>query len=898
MERLLLSLSVFFSRLPNVMVRLKLPIILFFFAASLQMVHVIYSDTVFDLSPEAFMEEKSPSHLGLEEFRRQFGSDRSVFVIYKPKDGNVFSRESLHAIQKITQKLENWQDLDPSEFPEADLRELGHIRRVISLANIRSLNSKDNALMSERIVPRTLPSHEEELADIKQLALKETDYASVLYSKAGTYGGIIIDTDFGLVPAEDYVSAIDSPSTILDESFNSFDLSYDEEAVVQEIDFEDLDPREYLAFQRALQAIYGQYSDQFEFYAVGEPPLMVELWGVLEQLEKLGYLMVLIFASLLWGLFKSASALVWSLVTIALSVVWCWGISVSFGVEITSMIGLTVLLIFAVGIADCVHVMSAYFSLRNEGVEHSAALAKSYGKVGLPILLTTLTTAVGISVLATSKLEPIREFAFMSALGVVLAFLFTITLLPVLLHQWHPGNPANISGFRKKFIGIWIKQKIAGRSVITISASSALFAIFGWKIGLYLSLVFFVAYWVVTRPEKIFSGVLLIIYRFPTQIILLFALVLGICLYGSTKVFIDTNLNTMFKEGHPLTKAIEVVDSNMAGSQTMKVMINMNRTDGLLDSDVLLAIEALQTSLENNYSETILRTHSIVNIVRASHQLMNNDDPAFYKIPESNPLISQLLILYSAADPEDRRSLMSDDFSRAQISINLRNMGSYDYKKMFSEVEMDIEATFGHLKPTYPNLDVVLTGTVATLMVIGDEIARSQYNGFAMAWLIISVIMVITLGSISGGLMGMIPNAVPALLALGLMGLFAIPLDTDTLLIAPVILGIAVDDTIHFITHYRMALSKSKNINIALESALREVGKAVIFTTMIIGFGFAILSFSDYLGFAKVGLFGALSIFAALLCDLFLIPAMIIIFKPTFHIKHVDKNINYQASGI
>ena len=897
MERFLLSLSVLFSRLPNVMVRLKLPIILFFFAASLQMVHVIYSDTVFDLSPEAFMEEKSPSHLGLEEFRRQFGSDRSVFIIYKPKDGNVFSRDSLHAIQKLTQKLENWQDLDPSEFPNADLGELGHVRRVISLANIRSLNSKDNTLMSERIVPLTLPSQEEELADIKQLALKETDYASVLYSKSGTYGGIIIDTDFGLVPAEDYVSAIDAPSTTLDKSFNSFDLSYDEEAVVQEIDFEDLDPREYLAFQTALEAIYGQYRDQFEFYAVGEPPLMVELWGVLEQLEKLGYLMVLIFASLLWGLFKSASALLWSLVSIALSVVWCWGISVSFGVEMTSMVGLTVLLIFAVGIADCVHVMSAYFSLRHEGVEHSAALAKSYGKVGLPILLTTLTTAVGISVLATSKLEPIREFAFMSALGVVLAFLFTITLLPVLLHQWHPGNPANISGFRKKFIGIWIKQKIAGRSVITISASSALFAIFGWKIGLYLSLVFFVAYWVVTRPEKIFSGVLLLIYRFPTQIILLFALVLGICLYGSTKVFIDTNLTTMFKEGHPLTKAIEAVDNNMAGSQTMRVMIDMNRTDGLLDSDVLLAIEALQTSLENNYSETILRTHSIVNIVRDSHRLMNNNDPAFYEIPESNQLISQLLILYSVADPEDRRSLMSDDFSRAQISINLRNMGSYDYKKMFSEVEMDIEATFGHLKPTYPNLDVVLTGTVATLMVIGDEIARSQYNGFALAWLIISVIMVITLGSISGGLMGMIPNAVPALLALGLMGLFAIPLDTDTLLIAPVILGIAVDDTIHFITHYRMELSKSKNINIALESALREVGKAVLFTTMIIGFGFAILSFSDYLGFAKIGLFGALSIFVALLCDLFLIPAMIVLFRPTFDIENVDNSFKFQVSG-
>jgi predicted RND superfamily exporter protein len=127
------------------------------------------------------------------------------------------------------------------------------------------------------------------------------------------------------------------------------------------------------------------------------------------------------------------------------------------------------------------------------------------------------------------------------------------------------------------------------------------------------------------------------------------------------------------------------------------------------------------------------------------------------------------------------------------------------------------------------------------------------------------------------------------------MGLFNIPLDTDTLLIAPVILGIAVDDTIHFMTHYRVELSKSKSVSVALESAIREVGQAVMFTTMVIGLGFAVLSFSDYLGMAKVGFFGSLSIFFALLCDLFLIPAIIIVFKPTFGVAGADTSINFQG---
>ena len=107
MEQFLRSLSELFSRLPHVMIKSKIPLLLFFSLASIKMVELIYSETIFDLSSEAFMEEKSPAHRGLEEFRRQFGSDRSIFIIYKPTDGNLFSQKSLHAIQELTQELEN-----------------------------------------------------------------------------------------------------------------------------------------------------------------------------------------------------------------------------------------------------------------------------------------------------------------------------------------------------------------------------------------------------------------------------------------------------------------------------------------------------------------------------------------------------------------------------------------------------------------------------------------------------------------------------------------------------------------------------------------------------------------------------------------------------------------------
>ena len=403
-------------------------------------------------------------------------------------------------------------------------------------------------------------------------------------------------------------------------------------------------------------------------------------------------------------------------------------------------------------------------------------------------------------------------------------------------------------------------------------------------------------YWIVNYQRAILSKVPAIVESSPHLIILIFGVGFAICAYGATKILIDTNIAEMFRSDHPLTIAVEVVDENMSGAQNMEIMIDTKKTDGMLNMQLLSAVDQLQSRIEERYPEIIGRTNSLANIVKDTNQAMNGDDPAFYRIPESDQAISQLLFMFNSANPDDRRNIVSDDYSRSHISVTARNMGSYEYKALFEEIASDVDDTFKDVEPEFPGLDVNLTGSMATLMVMADEVANSQFNSFALALLIVSLIMMISLGSIKGGAMGMVPNAIPAFLAFGLMGLFGIPLDTDTLLIAPIILGIAVDDTIHFMTHYRIELSKTGSIGIALDSAIKEVGQAVMFTTMVIGLGFAVLSFSDYLGMAKVGFFGSMAIFVALLCDLFLIPAMIIIFKPKFGVKDVDTQTNFQEA--
>jgi len=895
MDKFLFGLTAVFAKMPNRVLRSKRLVLVVLALVSIGMFYAMATRTVFDLSSESFMQDESPAQMALDEFRRQFGSDRSVFIIYKPTDGDVFSTQSLTAMQQLTSDLENWQSLDRAKFPGVDLDQLIHIRRVKSLANIRLQESVGDALLSGRLLPKALPETAEDLNSFKARAMAQPDYVSSFYSKDGGYGGILVQTDFGTVPIEGYESAVDIAGVELDDSFSDFDVSFDEAAVIQEVEYRDVDPRDYLDFSDALGAVYGQYDEQLMYYPVGEPTIMSQMQDVLEQLRILGFLMVIIFAVLLWVLFRSASALVWSMVTITLSVAWCWGVTVLLGVTLSSMIALTILLIFSVGIADCVHVMSAYFSFRREGIEHYAALTKSYEKVGLAILLTTVTTAAGILVLATSNLEPIRIFALMCAFGVVLAFFFTIVLLPILLDLWHPTAVTEKGSVADRLGDRWHALGNVPKLVIALATTTAIFIVLGGMLGLFINTVIALTYWIINAHQQILARVPTIVEGAPRLILAFFAIILALCIYGSTKIVIDTNISGLFKDDHPLAVAVNVVDNNMAGSQDMEVMIDTKTVDGMLDVDLLTAVDALQTSLEARYPNTIGRTYSLANIVKDTNQVMNDDNPEFYRIPNSNQAVSQLLYLFNSANPEDRRNLVSDDYSRSHIAVTSRSMGSFGYQQMFAEVELDIEARFAHLKTAYPDLEIVLTGTMATFMVVSDEIARSQFNGFALALVLISLIMIITLGSLRGGVMGMIPNAIPAFLAFGLMGLLGIPLDTDTLLIAPVILGIAVDDTIHFMTHYRVELTKSKSISIALESAIREVGQAVMFTTMVIGLGFAVLSFSDYLGMAKVGFFGSLSIFFALFCDLFLIPAMIIVFKPSFGVENVDTRIDFKG---
>ena len=901
MKNLLLAISDYFERLPNRLRPWRWGIIALALTSTIFMA-VGSTKFVIDVTVDSWFNEDDPVLQSLDEFRDQFGSDDGLFIVYEAKDGDVFSAASLRLVEQLTSSLSHWQDISQGTLESAGITpelavELDHIKRVQSLTNVRIQVNDGDTLSSPRLI-QNLIMDSDETEQVKAIAMAQSNLPLFLFSNNYRYGAIMVTTDFGAIPLVQSLGKntidlmADDELELADDFDDGLSTNFDATASQAEVRFEDMDSGLYLTFMEAVSRLYKQpeFVEQFNFYPIGNAS-MVEL--AVDDLMQAGMLllgMVLVINVLLWTLFHSASAVLWPQIAIGISALFVVGALGWLGLESSTLISLTVMLIVAVGVADCVHVLSSYVYFRRHGHDHELALSKAYGKTGLPILLTTITTMAGMGALTITGMAQFVMFGVTSAAGVFLAFLYAIFLLPALMDLWHP-MPMEKAAPKKLGWLLWLSYLV-------------------WPMAMLLKLI-----WLLLWPIRfilrrsglrwLLSGIWLqdLLDKIPAfaqqykyTINFAFVGLFAVCLYGATQVKVDSNIAELYREGSPLRTAYTVVDEHMMGTGSLEIFVDMQQSDALMQADVLQTMDRLQRQIENKYSHHVIRTNSLADLVKDTHAIMQDGSDVYKTIPDDKLAVSQLLYLFNSSNPEERRALVNDDYSQSHISVQLRNAGSSEYAEFFELVQIDIEKAFAGHGEQYPNMDVHVTGTLAMMMRLMDDMSNNQFKSLALAMVIISGLLVLTLGSVQAGLMSIIPNMIPATLAFGLMGLMGIPLDTDTLMIAPLIIGIAVDDTIHFITHYRMALAKHSDMRLALVGTIKEVGQAVTFTSLVLGCGFFMLSFSNYLGLAKVGAFGSLAIFVALLCDLLFFPALIMVFKPKFGQQNVTDNLQFKGA--
>lgn len=787
-----------------------------------------------DMTIEGWFNKEDPTLVAFHKYHAEFGSEDGVYIIYKPKDGDVFTHDSLKAVLGIQNELANFKQ----RLKEGETSALEHIVKINTLVNAPVLTVEGDTLLSKALVGSSVPTAPEALEEIRKTAMAQKQFPLQFFSRDHKYGGIHIETDFGAIPVED--------TTAEGGQGGDLEVSMDDPTAAtagteeKPIEFKPTDQADYYALYEEIKKIINkpEYADHLEYYAVGNTPAAEHDLKMAEEMGNLYMAALLIIVVLLWFLFRSASAVVWSILIVILSTVFTLGVAGLTGLTVTGFVILTVLLILTVGIADAVHMLTGYTHQRSGGLDHQEAIRRTFKFTGVALLLTGLTNMVGTMALNITPVVPIQNFAIMSTLGIFFALFLTLYLLPVLLDFWSP-----------------VSKKPKPEQAQRVSRFNMMPKIVG-----------------------VLDRIVPIVEKRPVVFIVPFMLLLASCLYGATKVKVDTQILDQYPADSVFTKSVMVADEHMMGAYSMVLFLDFHEDFALQDPEVLKEMDALQKTIESKYGKYVVMTSSLVDVVKDANQKLNGGTEAQYLIPETREVLSQTLFLFNSANPSERQRWVDENYRKANIKVALHSYGSYEYHAVFTKMRADIDASMARIKAKHPKAEVTITGIFALAMQASQYITENQAISFGAAIAAVSIILLLVFGSVKVGFIALLPNLIPAFLTLGLLGLFGITLDFYTMMLAPIIIGISIDDTVHFISQYQRQLAKDGDVGAALRRTMSESGISIVFTSLILGLGFGIMSIASSAGTSNMGKFGALAIFMGLLNDLFLLPALLLAF--------------------
>jgi len=545
----------------------------------------------------------------------------------------------------------------------------------------------------------------------------------------------------------------------------------------------------------------------------------------------LGGICFAVIAALLLFFFRRPAEIIGPLAVVGVSVLITVGLLAALGWSLDLMFSMLPTLLIAVGVTASVHVISEFRAYHARMGNRREALRRTLYLVGTPCLLTSLTTAAGFASMSVAPIKTIYRFAIYSSAGVVVAFVLTMSLLPAFLS---------------------FGPQAAGRGKIERQARQG-------KEGRFLGRsLAWVARFDIRKRRSILAFTLA---------------VFAISVAGMTKLTVDSNFLADFSEDVRVRRDTIFADQVMGGTNSFVYLFDTGVTDGIKEPALLREIERLQAEADMQ-TYIVKKTLSIVDLLKDINQSFHDGDPEYYRLPETRELVAQYLLLYEMSGGEDLEEYVSSDYSRATLELRCRWTDSSVIAQMAQNL-----ASYLETKPLRGST-ASETGIGALWVELIDYITKSQIRGFLLAFAVIAAMMCTLFRSIRIGLLSMVPNLSPVLLTLGGMGWVGVPLDYVRLLIAPVAIGIAVDNAIHLVTRYRHEFLAHRDYEQALYASMKDVGRALFIGSVVLVLGFLVFLMSAMDSQATFGVLLATTIIIALMANFFLMPALVLTFEP------------------
>ena len=657
------------------------------------------------------------------------------------------------------------------------------------------------------------PKTDAQIADIKKRAMESHFYKDLILSSDGLMTTVIIETDAYSHIGEQKVS-------VEDEFNEGFDDAGTQNSVVEKVFLTDQENHELL---EAVAVIANKYRDAgLEIYVAGSPAvnneLKAQMKSDMQKFMRITFIIIFIF---LFIVFKRASAVFYPLLVIILSLVTTIGTMAWAGVAFKLPTQIVPSLLLAVSVGATVHILSVFFDKFNKEGHKKEALTYTLAHSGLAIAMTSVTTAIGVGAFAGSEVAPIADLGIFASLGVMVSLVLTLTLLPALLSitKLKPKAPTK-----------------AGRIDNLMKRLAVL-------------------------PVKHTKAVLIGSF-----------LVVAISLIAATQVKLSHNPLNWFQPDNINRVSTNVIDKQMNGTVTIEVVVDTGKENGWIDPIKLEKLNEFTAKVEAYQDEFthVGKVISLATIVKETNRALHENEEKHYIIPKDANLVSQELLLFENSGSDDLEDVIDSQFSKARITVKLPWTDTIEAVQVLNFVTTEAEKTFAGDK-------VETTGMIPLLINTFSHAVHSSVQSYFMAAIAITFMMMLILGSPRLGAMSMIPNLAPIIVGMLVMYVADIPLDMFTMLIGSIAIGLAVDDTIHFMHNFKRYYLESKDAQLAMEQTFFTTGKAMVITTLVLSLGFYAYIAANMISVQNFGILTGSVIIFALLSDLFLAPALMVV---------------------
>jgi predicted RND superfamily exporter protein len=515
---------------------------------------------------------------------------------------------------------------------------------------------------------------------------------------------------------------------------------------------------------------------------------------------------------LLFLLFRRVSGALIPVGVVIMTFMTVLAVQVLLGYKLNNFTANLPVFVVAIGIADAVHLYIIWLMYKKEGVENKEAVFKSVQKNMLPVFLTSLTTAIGFGTLTISKVIPILTLGIATASGAVLAFMISLFWMPAVLLILKKEVKAEV-------VAKTINQKPLGYGAF------------------------------IMRNNK--------------KIIMITTLLFAILGAGLFKVNVDSNTIRYFDKSVDIRKSTEFMMENLTGPMAYEIVVDSGKKDGIKDPEFMRTVERFYQDFQGKFPD-VRHMSSLVDTVKRFNSVLNEKE----EIPDTQNLIAQYLLLYSLSLPQgmEINDKMDIHEQKLRITAQVNIVDTSVDLKMINYAN-----TWWNNTPYSGNVN----GQTQMFAHMQSDVTDTLIYSLSLAILLVSIVMLFIFKRIKLLWVFLLPNLLPVVLVVGLMGWIGISIDIGVAIAGAIIIGVAVDDTIHFLVKYFDARKRGLNLEESFDEVLRYAGKAILFTTIILSISFSLFAFSTFTPNQNFGIVTASALIIAFIVDLLLLPALL-----------------------